>query len=552
MQLKQMPTTLISVIGKPRSGRYNHAKYRLHDEVIETDFFFLPLLKHYQPQKFYLIGTQDSIWTIVDQVREQEGFDYESVIVPFGINAEEIWQIFERIVQLPLEGQELIIDITHGFRAIPVAVFMAVLYFQTVKQDVWVKDILYGNYDARDPHTGIAPVVHLTSLLDMNEWIRAARRFVQYGDGDLLIKKMATRLPDEKPYQAFLKAFREFVLNLQLNFVSQIPGAARQLQTTLQREVKNSLLGIPTYRLLHPLIQERLRMFTCDEPEWKKQWRVADWFFRNHQYSQALIVLRETLITFTCNLLEMNATNIKNRESKASHLHTVMVYKDDKRELEKKKYTKIQIEEIQKKLNEAEKTIGQELYDQWTKLILEVSEARNTVGHALMRGLSKNERINPEEQIHHLREWLQESLTIFEKLLGLVDQSKNRLVQQLNDVLAIIEGKHVRVFLIVNEGIHPILLDLQRQYGEDIRYEVITRGNLGLEEELEVVQRTREVVQKYQGAEFVIVPSGLPYLITVVYNTVYQITSKHPIYLQLDREKGCYVEKILDPRKLMI
>ncbi len=43
----------------------------------------------------------------------------------------------------------------------------------------------------------------------------------------------------------------------------------------------------------------------------------------------------------------------------------------------------------------------------------------------------------------------------------------------------------------------------------------------------------------------------MPYLITIVYNTLWQMTSKHPIYLQYDRETGEYKEKILDPRKFL-
>jgi 2-hydroxy-3-keto-5-methylthiopentenyl-1-phosphate phosphatase len=99
--------------------------------------------------------------------------------------------------------------------------------------------------------------------------------------------------------------------------------------------------------------------------------------------------------------------------------------------------------------------------------------------------------------------------------------------------------------------VHPIVEDLKKQYGADIRYEVVTRGNVSLDEEAQIARRVKEIVEANHGAEFVIVPSGLPYIVTVVYNTVLQITSKHPVYLQLDREKGRYIEKTLDPRKLM-
>ena len=113
-----MHTTLISVIGKPGKGKYNKATYDLEGKLYETDFFFLPLLEHYHPHQFFLLGTKDSIWDEVEKVRQEKPFDYQKITIPFGVNSDEIWQIFETIVRLPLKDTSLIIDITHGFRAI--------------------------------------------------------------------------------------------------------------------------------------------------------------------------------------------------------------------------------------------------------------------------------------------------------------------------------------------------------------------------------------------------------------------------------------------------
>ncbi len=99
---------------------------------------------------------------------------------------------------------------------------------------------------------------------------------------------------------------------------------------------------------------------------------------------------------------------------------------------------------------------------------------------------------------------------------------------------------------------HPIVEDLKKQFGEEIEYEVVIRGHVELGEEAAVAKRVKEILEKHHGKEFVIVPSGLSYWITLVYNTVLQITSTHPVYLQLDRDNGRYVEKILDPRQLML
>ena len=547
-----MHTTLISTIGKPFKGRYDPAKFNLNDQVFETDFFFIPLLKHYQPDEFYLLGTKDSIWEVVEESRSRETFTYKQVEIPFGVTPEEIWQIFEAIVTLPLKNTHLIIDITHGFRAIPFAVFLAALYFQAVREDVVIEEILYGNFEARDKETKIAPVVHLKSYLDMNEWIRAAQRFVHYGDGDLLAKKLEDRLTPTTDSQKLLTNFREFINNLQLNFVTQIYPSAARLKESFLPGVEKQMFKIPPYRLIHPLIQNRLNIFLQKEPECKRQWRIADWFYQNRQFSQTLIVLREMLITFMAELLKLRTFNQYDREKKVSYLHTYFVNFNSKENLSNYKLTALQIEEMQSKFREIRKILGADLFDLWRTLIGEIQEARNHVGHALMRGKKTEDYVNPEDEISNIQQWLAQSGDVFHRIEQLPDKQKSLLVKHFKQVLKISFGSKIRLYLIVNEGVHPILQDLRRQFGDDIRYEVVTSGNVTLQQEKEVAQKVKTIVEANRGAEFVIVPSGLPYLITVVYNTVLQITSKHPVYLQLDREKGYYVEKMLDPRKLML
>ncbi len=544
-----MHTTLISVIGKPRPGKYEKSKYRLDGEVFETDFFFLPLLRHYRPQQFYLLGTKDSIWQAVEEARKQHSFTYEPVVVPFGVTPEEIWQIFEMIVKLPLTNTRLIIDITHGFRAIPFAVFLAAVYFQAVREDVKIADILYGNHEARDPNSGIAPVVHLQSYLDMHQWIRAARRFVQYGDGDLILEKLS-QYPLSEEAKKVLETFRDFLGNLQLNFVTQIGPSAERLANGFSEPVAREILNIAPYALLHPVIEERLGMFLQEDPEWLRQWRIADWFYRNRQYSKALVVLREMLITFTGELIGLRIFALYDREKKISFLHTYMVYFDKPGEL-KGKLTPLQIEEIQQPFQSIRVVLGKAIFDDWRKIIGEVQEARNHVGHALIRKGKGATYIEPTREIERIERWVDKSHSLLTRIWGLPDEKRKTVVKNLKEVLKISLGKKIRCFVIVNEGIHPVVEDLKKQYGQNIRYEVVTRGNVELKNEKDIALRVKEIIEKNLGAEFIVVPSGLPYIITTVYNTIVQITSRHPVYLQLNRETGKYEEKMLDPRKLL-
>lgn len=169
-----------------------------------------------------------------------------------------------------------------------------------------------------------------------------------------------------------------------------------------------------------------------------------------------------------------------------------------------------------------------------------------------MRKSRHDDYIKPSKEIERIKNWVKDSYNILNTIQNIPDTKQKQLKKELKEILKISSGKKIRCYIVVNEGIHPVVEDLKKQYGDQIRYEVVTRGNVDLNDERKIVSRVKEILKKHHGAEFVIVPSGLPYLITMVYNTVLQITSKHPIYLQLDREKGRYVEKVLDPRKLML
>jgi len=151
-----------------------------------------------------------------------------------------------------------------------------------------------------------------------------------------------------------------------------------------------------------------------------------------------------------------------------------------------------------------------------------------------------------------IQKWFQDAQDFLQNFETLPETAKTRLLQLARQILAMAEPQANRLYLIVNEGVHPIVDDLKKQFGQNILCEVITSGNVTLQEEKNVAAKVKEIVEQNRDKQIVIVPSGLPYLITVVYNTVFQITSRHPLYLQLDRERSLYVEKNLDPRKLIL
>lgn len=118
--------------------------------------------------------------------QRQLSFSLEFVEVPEGFNEEDAYALFgvlkEHIDQGP---KHLILDMTHGFRAQPMLMLMALHYLQSVDRELEVDDIVYGafHFDAPKDEQGIAQVelVSLIQLWRLNRWANAFEIFNQTG-----------------------------------------------------------------------------------------------------------------------------------------------------------------------------------------------------------------------------------------------------------------------------------------------------------------------------------------------------------------------------------
>ncbi|QZE15495.1 TIGR02221 family CRISPR-associated protein [Halosquirtibacter laminarini] len=111
-------------------------------------------------------------------------FKIEEISIPDGNNEIELWEIFNRLYEVLQDDDELYLDITHGFRYLPMLMLVLSNYSKFLK-GVRVRHISYGNFEGgfENPATKIitAPIIELTSFSEMQEWTSAASDFVQYG-----------------------------------------------------------------------------------------------------------------------------------------------------------------------------------------------------------------------------------------------------------------------------------------------------------------------------------------------------------------------------------
>lgn len=166
---------LVGFIGK---GNYQETLYSFAGNQPQKSKLVLQVINdHINPDKIYIIGTEESKWEFVEEIFSKEK-DYEKVIIPFGYNEEEFWTIFDTLLDLNIENSELYIDVTHGFRSLPFFISVALTFFEQVKS-VNIKGLYYGIFETKDE---VKPVVDLLPILHLSKWINAYTLFGHYGD----------------------------------------------------------------------------------------------------------------------------------------------------------------------------------------------------------------------------------------------------------------------------------------------------------------------------------------------------------------------------------
>ncbi len=98
--------------------------------------------------------------------------------IPEGATEEELWEIFRQVCSVVQNGDDVTIDITHGFRSISAFATSIGHFLQSARQAT-VSGIYYGAYEARELPTGITPIFDLSSFLVLMRWTLAAESFEQ-------------------------------------------------------------------------------------------------------------------------------------------------------------------------------------------------------------------------------------------------------------------------------------------------------------------------------------------------------------------------------------
>ena len=326
-------------IGKEKEAReYRPANYRFDEETeISTSFIADALVQKYKVENTILLGTTHSMWERVYEVfcnnKNKEidlayffelsdycdkansksnlmiprpeiiehllGDDSHVVLLKYGINDEEIKENISIVLQLEKylkDKDELIVDITHSFRSLPLYIMNLLLYLKNVSsKNIKISKICYGMLDATDEF-GYTPVVSLDGIMDVQDWITGAYNFIEYGN----TYKISELLKNDRSgdYSNIAETAKKFADVKNLNYIREFRSGISSLITLCNRD------NLPELgkEVIAPIMEKFTNRFPKTLKQSVFQYRMAEWHYNHHNYGYALTLLIESIVTYCCEI----------------------------------------------------------------------------------------------------------------------------------------------------------------------------------------------------------------------------------------------------------
>jgi len=316
-----MAHVLLTFLGRVRKeeGGYQKTRYDFGDDSREepTAFFGWPLQGRLKPDRLVILGTAGSMWEHLFEgdlafgdaeedarLALQEAVDHKQVtalhlaplapllserlgcevildLIPYCRDATEQVHLLEIMATHVGEGDRVNLDVTHGFRHLPMVALLSALQLQTMRR-AEVDRIWYGSFD---PETQKAPVYNLSGLLQIAEWLQALHTYDKDGDYSVFSRLIESSSP------ALAKHLGQAAFYEQINNTGQARGPLRKFRQELSATMENPLLR---------LFADELRQRTAwveNSTLAERQYELALHFLEYGDFLRAAILGFESLLT---------------------------------------------------------------------------------------------------------------------------------------------------------------------------------------------------------------------------------------------------------------
>ncbi|HNL06461.1 MAG TPA: TIGR02221 family CRISPR-associated protein [Chitinophagales bacterium] len=330
---------------------YSLTQYGFNDQTYDTSIVGLALKHFLKPDIVYFFGTMKSAWEdlylklgdinpsisinneyanklfeLCNDANQSTPLNnelFENLVaalpngsnifpIKYGLNEQEIkenFEIFAKALATLKDGDEVYLDISNSFRSLPLFATTALSYIQDVSgKKIKLQGIYYGMFEAKT--NGIVPIVDLSYINQLQDWIKGAHSLIHYGNGYLVSELM------EKDNQKIVSdKISNFTDSLLMNYMHEVK-THKDILTSLQKE--DDYTG-PAKLILPTVFKNFTSAFSNLESISQYQLALAKWHFNKKLYALSYLALIESIVSYVCEKegwLETNETNRKDAKVK--------------------------------------------------------------------------------------------------------------------------------------------------------------------------------------------------------------------------------------------
>lgn len=305
---------IISFLG---TSDYSTTKYQIEENFFESKFVQHALTEHFAPDRCYIALTptskkdstnphtgklKTSNWTLLQQSSK---YGYSELNINEDQTPESHFEILEAITSVIHPEDDLILDITHSFRSIPMVALTAA-FFLKASQKVNTLRIFYGAFE---PGKDTTPIHELTGLLDIMQWVNAAQVFQRFGDGSefaALLKEQHNKAwgninvsISEKPrtLQNYATKLIEASGALGANQPKHIVTAAQSMQNLKEAASEEISTWAKPFAAVFDDVHRELSDFA--DLDLLTQKRLIHWYASRGRLVETAQLAREWVVTYT-------------------------------------------------------------------------------------------------------------------------------------------------------------------------------------------------------------------------------------------------------------
>lgn len=283
-------------------GKYpKKTRYLWRDKIYEGEVFAQAIHQFLDFDRMLVFTTteaHESTWPVLEALNDAR---IEEVSIETGINPEQIWSLFDEVIDRVGVGDTVTFDITHGLRSIPFLAFLFAAYLKTAKQ-VTIQGIYYGAFELGSSDNSVpAPVIDLSDYVGMLDWITATDQFLETGDARRLAGLLGRPGKKKNPSTAAAEALSRISQSAFLCQPFSLFEQAATLGSVLELAEEDFTITARPFGVLSQNIVQTmggLAPHVDGDPleMLRAEYRLIEWYYEHGQLIQALTLAREWLV----------------------------------------------------------------------------------------------------------------------------------------------------------------------------------------------------------------------------------------------------------------